>query len=100
MIYTSHGMLSLTQCRFDMADVDHLDLMDLIPLEDVEWLPLQGATRTVGVSQYVNRVRTTVPTDQFVRWVTTSPDPAGANYPAGFGVFGVDTSDYVVETRR
>lgn len=43
----------------------------------------------------LNRVFDSVQGD-FVRWVTPSPDPTGASYP-GPGVFGVDTSDYIVE---
>lgn len=52
---------------------------------------------TLGAQQtVVNRVWDTVAAD-FVRWVTSEIDSAGASYP-GPGTFGVDTSDYVVET--
>lgn len=50
-----------------------------------------GSEQTV-----VNRVWDTVAGD-FVRWVTAGADSGGASYP-GPGTFGVDTSDYVVET--
>lgn len=49
------------------------------------------------VTTYVNRVFDTVAAT-FVRWeTTTQPDALGTQYP-GPGVFGVDTSDYCVET--
>lgn len=47
------------------------------------------------VINVLNRVFDSVQGD-FVRWVTSAPDPTGASYP-GPGVFGVDTSDYIVE---
>jgi hypothetical protein len=47
-------------------------------------------------AQYTNRVWDTV-AGRHVRWVTAAPDPAGASYP-GPGVYGVDTSDYCVES--
>ncbi len=58
---------------------------------------------TLGGVTFVNRVIDTLaggagPT-AFVRWVTSDPDPAGTSYPAGNGTFGVDTSDYCVESR-
>ncbi len=50
-----------------------------------------------SVTTFVNRVYDTSAAG-FVRWSsTTSPDSAGASYP-GPGTFGVDTSDYCVET--
>lgn len=53
---------------------------------------------TIGLSAQtvVNRVWDTVAAD-FVRWATSEIDRAGASYP-GPGTFGVDTSDFVVET--
>jgi hypothetical protein len=50
-----------------------------------------------GSINYTNRVYDSV-AGKFVRWVTTAPDSIGASYP-GPGVFGVTTSDYVVERR-
>lgn len=46
----------------------------------------------------VNRVYDSVEGD-FVRWRTDGPNPDGSSYP-GPGVFGVDTSDYVVEDQE
>lgn len=49
---------------------------------------------------YVNRVWDAFSGGEFVRWETSpAPDTLGANYP-GPGTFGVDTSDYCVETVR
>lgn len=51
---------------------------------------------TKPVQSVVNRVWDTVAAD-FVRWVTSAIDSTGTFYP-GPGTFGVDTSDFVVET--
>lgn len=48
------------------------------------------------IQSVVNRVWDTVAAD-FVRWSTDDIDSSGNFYP-GPGTFGVDTSDYVVET--
>lgn len=49
-----------------------------------------------AIVYYVNRVYDSV-AGKFVPWTTaTAPDPTGASYP-GPGVFGVTTTDYVVE---
>ena len=58
-------------------------------------------TKTAFVPEvtYVNRVFDTVAAD-FVRWNTfDAPDPGGQQYP-GPGTFGVQTSDYCVESFR
>ena len=48
---------------------------------------------------FVNRVYDTGAGD-FVRWETfDSPDPTGTSYP-GPGTFGVNTSDYAIESIR
>jgi hypothetical protein len=51
----------------------------------------------VGTIYYTNRVYDSI-AGRFVRWLTTSPDSIGASYP-GPGVFGVTTTNYVVERR-
>lgn len=66
-----------------------VDVGDL--LYEIDMTGPGGAQRS-----YVNRVRDSVAGD-FVRWVTSEVDSAGASYP-GPGTFGVDTSDFVVET--
>jgi hypothetical protein len=60
-------------------------------------LDLSSLTGGAGVINYTNRAYDSV-AGGFVRWVTTTPDDIGASYP-GPGVFGVTTSDYVVERR-
>ena len=47
-------------------------------------------------TRYINRVYDSVAV-KFVRWITATPDTIGAGYP-GPGVFGVTTSDYVIES--
>jgi len=73
---------------------DEPDVELISPGDFFEEIPLDGgggATQTV-----TNRVWDTIAGD-FVRWVTEEIDSAGSSYP-GPGTFGVDTSDYVVET--
>jgi len=72
----------------DEATVELIDPLDLVYELEVGG---GGAEQTL-----VNRVWDTIAAD-FVRWVTSAIDSAGAFYP-GPGTFGVDTSDYVVET--
>jgi len=76
----------------DSSDIDVVVVSpsDLIYEVDMEG---GGAEQTV-----VNRVWDTVAGD-FVRWVTAEADSSGVSYP-GPGTFGVDTSDYVVETLK
>lgn len=88
-------LVSAADLVYAPASVENLDSgvvvvspSDLIYVIDMEG---GGAEETV-----VNRVWDTVAGD-FVRWVTAGADSAGASYP-GPGTFGVDTSDYVVET--
>jgi hypothetical protein len=59
-------------------------------------IDLSSLTGSGGVN-YTNRVYDSV-AGGFVRWVTLAPDTIGASYP-GPGVFGVTTSDYVIERR-
>lgn len=72
----------------DEVTVELIDPADLVYELEVGG---GGSEQTV-----VNRVWDTVAAG-FVRWVTSAIDSAGAFYP-GPGTFGVDTSDYVVET--
>jgi hypothetical protein len=72
----------------DEANVELIAATDLIYELEVGG---GGSEQTV-----VNRVWDTVAAG-FVRWVTSQIDSAGSSYP-GPGTFGVDTSDYVVET--
>lgn len=85
LIATSNFVEELTQDEPDVELIAPGDFMDEIPFG------AGGAEQTV-----TNRVWDTVAGD-FVRWVTGAIDSAGASYP-GPGTFGVDTSDYVVET--
>ena len=77
----------LYEFTIDEATVELMDPGDLLYELDVGG----GAQQIV-----VNRVWDTVVAG-FVRWVTGIIDSSGSSYP-GPGVFGVDTSDYVVET--
>jgi len=90
-------LVSAADLVYAPASVENLDSgvvvvspSDLIYVIDMEG---GGAEETV-----VNRVWDTVAGD-FVRWVTAGADSGGASYP-GPGTFGVDTSDYVVETTK
>jgi len=78
----------LYEFTIDEATVELMDPGDLLYELDVGG---GGSEQTV-----VNRVWDTVAAG-FVRWVTSQIDSAGSSYP-GPGTFGVDTSDYVVET--
>jgi hypothetical protein len=74
---------------YDEPDITVLDESSGMFIE----VPQEGGGSTQTV---VNRVWDTVAAD-FVRWSTSEIDSAGGSYP-GPGTFGVDTSDYVVET--
>ncbi len=53
-----------------------------------------NSTTTTTIT-YTNRVYDSV-ASKLIRWVTNTPDVTGASYP-GPGVFGVNTSNYVIE---
>lgn len=84
-----------------MADIANYRIMQLPPTI------LRGTVDTFYVSRrwvgiyagpdifYLNRVWDTV-AGGFVSWRSLAPDTTGERYP-GPGVFGVSTSDYVVE---
>lgn len=74
-------------------EVDEADVELIAPADLLYELEIGGGGSEQTV---VNRVWDTVAGD-FVRWVTSAIDSVGASYP-GPGTFGVDTSDYVVET--
>ena len=86
-----------------MADATHLDVVDLYDGFMGEWLPVRGPVSTTTQISYVNRVWSLnsdgANTPGFVRWTTEAEDSAGASYPASRGAFGVDTSDYCIESR-
>lgn len=75
----------------DPITVDVLDIADSVPYNVVVSSSVDMPLQTV-----INRVWDTVAGD-FVRWATAEIDSGGSLYP-GPGVFGVNTSDYVVET--
>jgi hypothetical protein len=79
----------MLEVTWDEVDIEVLDDAFGFLIE----VPQEGGGSTQTV---VNRVWDTVAAD-FVRWSTSEIDSAGASYP-GPGTFGVDTSDYVVET--
>lgn len=80
-------------------------LIRYVPLQDHNVLPngIEFFEVASGAVVYYNRVFDTQETSvfaggNFVTWVTSEPDPTGAEYP-GPGTFGVHTSDYCVEQK-
>lgn len=80
----------VTELTFDGYDID-VELIEPRDLIYEIFLESGSAERS-----YVNRVWDSVAND-FVRWTSSQADSSGSFYP-GPGTFGVDTSDFVVET--
>lgn len=84
-------MATLDDFRDIEPDVDRVQFARAIDFRDIGTLPATPPAPPL----VTNRVWYIVGGYE-VRWQTASPDTIGASYP-GPGVFGVNTTDYVID---